>query len=141
MNIFVNIIMGPMPIEDKKDKINSKLNTIYYKVIDSKDRKAFLKNLEQEFNKSSKNYKDLLNDEEIKIYYELLKNELANRFEQYKQFKNIDIRKDIDIIDKKLNMKFRTILKSKDEDEFKKKYNEFKEEILKDYNDGDKKEE
>ena len=133
--------MGPMPIEDKKDKINSKLNTIYYKVIDSKDRKAFLKNLEQEFNKSSKNYKDLLNDEEIKIYYELLKNELANRFEQYKQFKNIDIRKDIDIIDKKLNMKFRTILKSKDEDEFKKKYNEFKEEILKDYNDGDKKEE
>jgi hypothetical protein len=49
--------MGPMPIEDKKDKIYSKLNTLYYKVINPKDRKAFLDQIDKEFNKQAKNYK------------------------------------------------------------------------------------
>ena len=120
--------MGPMPIEDKKDKINSKLNTLYYKVIDSKDRKEFLRRIEAEFGNQAKNYVDLLKDQEVKDYYITQKNLLATRFEQEK---NKNIYNDINIIDKKLNSKFRSALKSPNEEEFKKVYNNFKEELLK----------
>ena len=120
--------MGPMPIEDKKDKINSKLNTLFYKVMKSKDRKEFLKKIEEEFGKESKNYVDLLKDQEVKDYYDIQKNLLADRFEKEK---NRDIQNDINIIDKKLNSKFRSALKSKDEEEFKNIYKIFKDELLK----------
>lgn len=116
-----------MSIEDKKDKINSKLNTLYYKVVNSKDRKEFLKNIEAEFVKQAKNYVGLLKEQELKEYYDTQKNVLADRFENEK---NKDIQKDINIIEKKLNSKFRSALKSKDEDEFIKVYNDFKEELL-----------
>ena len=119
--------MGPMPIEDKKDKINSKLNTLYYKVINSKDRKEFLKQIEKEFGKQTKNYTGLLKNEEIKDYYNTIINELANRFENEK---NKDIQKDINTIDRKLNMTFRSTLICKDEEAFRKTYNEFKKKIM-----------
>ena len=123
--------MGPMPIEDKKDKINSKLNTLYYQVINSKDRKEFLKKIEEEFGKEAKNYVNLLKDKEVKDYYNTQKNLLADRYEREK---NRDIQNDINIIDKKLNSKFRTAMKSPNEEEFKKVYNKFKEELLKSLN-------
>ena len=130
--------MGPMPIEDKKDKIYSKLNTLYYKVINPKDRKAFLDQIDKEFNKQAKNYKDLLKDDVVKDFYNEKKNELADRYEKEK---NREIHEDIKIVDNKLNSKYKIALKSENEEEFKKNYDSFKDEILKDYGEGIKKEE
>ena len=125
-----------MSIEDKKDKINSKLNTLYYDLISCNTKEDFQKKMEEKFNQQAKNYTNLLKEEQVKDYYNSKIKKLAEKFENDK---NKDILQDTEIIKKKLEMKYNSTLKSKDEEAFKESYNTYKDELLKNYENEDKK--